>query len=256
MIDLNSGSGPLFAPQHVPTNYIIAEQINELLDDALQRRNRSREPRDYIGGSELGDPCVRRVYLNALKAPRQEYPARMLRIFEMGHIFETLVADWLKEAGFILLDIDPNTGKQFEVVQGDGRIKNHCDGLIVNGPTLAKIAYPLLWENKALNMRGWNDLVKKGLLCAHPKYYAQIQMYMAYFKVSYCLFTALNKNTAEIHHTVIPFELHVAQQISDTGVDLIRAIEGSKMPQRISQDIEYWQCRMCSFCTYCHSLST
>lgn len=244
MLDLNHGSGPLDAPFKPAIN--IAEAVNARIDAALARKNEAQAPRNYIGASELGDPCLRRVYYNAIKADRTPFTGQKLRVFEMGRAFEALVADWIKAAGFDLRTHDL-AARQFEFVTGNGRIKGHSDGVLAGGPRIPDLAYPALWENKALKGRYWNALVKKGLRSAEPKYFAQVQLYLGYFELPNALFTAINKDTAEIYHAVIPYEVAEAQRYSDRGVDLIRAVDAQNPPPRIASSPDFYACRMCNF---------
>lgn len=250
MPDFNSGSGPMVPVDLERYGADAAERINLLIEEALIKANNERPARDYLGGSELGDDCLRRVYLNAIKAPKKAYNGKKLRIFWMGHVFESMVAEWFKMAGFILRDRD-DQGNQFEVVTANGRIKNHCDGIFTSGPTIPNLIYPSLWENKALKSKYWNMIVKKGVKKAEPKYYAQIQMYLGYFKISFCLFTAINKDTAEIYHEIIPFDLATAQETSDNGVMIIRHLDQGTAPTRPYPRPDHWKCRMCDFAEAC-----
>lgn len=251
-VDLNHGSGPLVAPMYMPPGgYGVGREINKLVDAALVRLNNARPVRDYIGGSELGDPCQRRVYYGAKKIPKEPFTGDKLRIFYMGHVFESMVADWLKEAGFDLKTVD-DQGNQFEVVTANGMVKNHCDGIFVGGPTIEGLTYPCLWENKALKNRGWQNIVKRGLARAEPKYFAQIQIYLGYFNIPFCLFTAINKDTAEIYHALVPYQLEQAQRASDAGVDMIRALARDEPPPGIASQPDFFMCRMCQYVKYCY----
>ncbi len=254
MIDLNSGSGPL-APSTMPKLRIITgEQITGYIDQALQREREEIPERDYIGASELGNECLRAVYLNAIKAVAEPFTGQKLRIFKMGHVFEDMMAGWIVRAGFKLEPFDPETGKQFEFITGQGLIKGHSDGRIINGPPVDGLFYPCLWENKALKHKFWNLVVKHGVRKAFPGYFAQCQLYMGYFKLNYCLFTALNKDTAEIYHEVISYQVEVAQYYSDRGVSLIRSLRGGFMPRRPYANRTNMHCRMCNRADHCWSL--
>lgn len=255
MIDFNSGSGSI-APSTMPKARIITgEQLTAYIDAGLQRTRTEAPERDYIGASELGDPCLRRVYLNAINAPREPFTGQKLRIFEMGHVFEDMMVGWIKRAGFVLEEIDPDTHKQWEFVTGQGLIKGHSDGILRDGPPVEGLYLPALWENKALKAKGWKEIVKHGVRKAEPKYYAQVALYLAYFKLNYCLFTAINKDTAEIYHEVIPFQLELAQYYSDRGVKLIQALRGGFMPRRIAAERTNMHCRMCDRAEYCWSVA-
>ena len=261
IVDLNESGASPFGParEHVKPQ-ALAELINPYIDAALEKTRAEQPKRLYLGASELGEPCKRKVILGALDAVRTPLTGRKLRIFEMGHKFEDMVADWLKRAGFWVHTIDPQTGKQFEFQtaldsNGHGRIQGHIDGVIDGGPRIPELPdYPWVWENKALMAKYWNAIVKKGVQIAEPKYYYQLQMYLGYFQIKVGLFTCINKDTAEIYHEIVPYVLQSAQRISDRGVELIQMLDRGEMPKRISKNRDYYLCRMCDFAESCWSM--
>ena len=58
-----------------------------------------------------------------------------------------------------------------------------------------------------------------------------------------CLFTAVNKDTSEIYHELVPFDAVIAQEASDRGVNILRATQAGEMLPRISVDPDYFECR-------------
>ena len=198
MIDLNAGAGPI-APSPMPKlARITSGEITAAIDEGLRREAAKHSERFYVGASELGSECLRAVYLNAIKAPKEPYNGQRLRVFKMGHVFEDMMVGWIKNAGFELQEVDPATGQQFEFITAGGAIKGHSDGRFIGGPALTGLTYPALWENKALKAVYWNKIVKNGLRKAEPKYFAQAQLYMGYyFKLGASVFLPrLNKDTA------------------------------------------------------------
>lgn len=256
MINLNHGSGPIDGSEADPYN--VSDVVNRYVDAGLYQRyidKRATEDRAYVGMSEFGDRCIRRVYYRYSGAPQPPITGEKMRRFEMGHHFETLVCEWLRAAGFIIKTHD-SQGNQFEFSTADGKIKGHIDGVIVGGPPVPRLRYPALWENKALMAKYWNEIVKKGVQKAEQKYYAQMIEYMAYGELPNTLFTALNKDTAEIHHQIIIPNMRDAQKYSDRGVDVVRALEARSCPPRISAHSDFFICKQCEFHDFCWSQPT
>ena len=56
------------------------------------------------------------------------------------------------------------------------------------------------------------------------------------------LFTAVNKDTAELHHEPVPFDGALAQRMSDKGVRIIRATEAGELLPRIAQSADFHEC--------------
>jgi hypothetical protein len=170
------------------------------------------------------------------------------RIFEMGHILETVVANWLTNAGFDLQTHD-EFGHQFSFSQANGKIQGHVDGIIHGGPIPAK--YPILWECKTMKSTSWRELAKDSLGIANPQYFAQIQLYMAYLNLPQCLFTSLNKDSAELYHELVPFNPTTAAQYSDRAVTILKATESNELMPRIAIKSEWFECKMCRYHKTC-----
>ena len=78
--------------------------INAHIDAALATRNRSQAPRDYLGGSRVGEPCDRKLVFELAQAPKDrgaDFEGPILRVFDAGHAFEALSITWLRAAGFV-----------------------------------------------------------------------------------------------------------------------------------------------------------
>jgi hypothetical protein len=248
MIDLNHGSGALY----MPADGNVGERINALIDRALLDRHAQQEPRDYLGGSRIGEPCTRKLVYEvthvAIDADKG-FDGRTLRIFDVGHQFETLSIGWLQAAGFDLRT-HRRDGVQFGFVAAGGRVRGHIDGVIVGGPDIGA-AWPALWEHKALNSRSWGEVARHGVRRAKPIYYAQLQIYMAYMELERALFTVLNKDSQALHHEIVPLDLHTAQVLSDKAVDILRAADAGELPPRIATSPDFYLCRWCSYAKRC-----
>ena len=140
MIDLNHGSQAVYGQ---PTPVPVGDRVNALIDAALIDRNGRQAPRDYLGGSRIGEPCARKLayeYAHAAVDVGKGFDGRTLRIFDAGHQFEALSIRWLRAAGFDLRT-HRSDGEQFGFVTANGRIRGHIDGVIVGGPDVG-VAWP------------------------------------------------------------------------------------------------------------------
>ncbi len=241
----------------------LSEEISTLIDKALTIENEQQIPRDYLGASRFGVSCNRALqfeYTNTPKDEGQNFSGKILRIFQAGHVFEELAIKWLRDSGFELVTNKPN-GDQFGFSVVGGKIKGHIDGVITSAPNELNLKFPMLWECKSLNNKSWNDTVKKGLVISKPIYAAQIAIYQAYMESSIpdisknpALFTAINKDTAEIHFELIPFDKSLAQSLSDKAVKILKATEAGELLPRLSSDPSYFECRFCPWSERCFNL--
>jgi len=250
LIDLNHASGFVYGAGIAPP--LAGSHINALIDAALVARERRQRPRDYLGASRIGEPCARKLVYEYTGAPKDEgktFGGGLFRIFDAGHRFEALTIEWLRAAGFDLRTHD-RAGDQFGFSIVGGRFRGHIDGVIVAGPDLG-IAWPALWEHKALKAKGWTDLVKRGVREAKPIYFAQLQIYMAYMALAVAVLTAMNKDTQELHHEIVPFDAAAAQLLSDKAAGVLRAAGAGELPPRIAATADFYLCRMCAYARRC-----
>jgi len=253
LVDFNHQSG--FVYGHGYPTPDTNQHINALVDRALVDANRRQRPRDYLGASRIGEPCTRKLVFEVTHTPPdpdKAFDGGILRVFAAGHQFEDLAIRWLRTAGFDLRTAGADRG-QFGFETADGHIKGHIDGVIVDGPDVG-ITWPALWEHKALKASSWNETVKRGVRASKPVYYGQVQIYMAYMDLAVALFTAMNKDTQELHHEVVPFNAQEAQALSDKAVDVIRAAEAGEILPRISTQSDFYLCRWCAFAQRCWKL--
>jgi hypothetical protein len=242
MIDLNSGSGWNYEGPARPPG--VAAAVNAAIDAALSKRNRAQPPRRYVSSSGLGRECLRQIQYDYLAVPKdegREFEPKTLRIFEAGHVCEDIVASWLRAAGFDLRT-HRRDGGQFGFSALNGRFRGHIDGCIVRGPP--PIAFPALWENKALGAAPWKEVVKKGVVLARPIYAAQITLYQAYMDLpNPALFTALNRDTFELHCELVAFDGSLAQSASDRAVTVVTASDAQELLPRAVADRSSAVCR-------------
>ena len=155
----------------------------------------------------------------------------------------------MRQAGFDLRDRNAE-GTQFGFTSAGGKLRGHADGVIVAGPDIG-IRWPALWESKALGQKSWTDLVKHGLRQSKPIYFAQVQLYMAYFELEVALLTAVNRDSLALHHEAVPFDAAEAQRLSDRAVDVLRAAEARELPPRIAAQADFYLCRVCPYAARC-----
>ena len=218
---------------------------------------RGKQPkRSYLGASRWGEKCERRLGYEWHKAVEDEgagFDAATYRIFDMGHDGESRLIEYLRLAGFTLHTEKPD-GSQYGFYVCDGKLGGHIDGVVTAGP--GGLNYPLLWENKALNDRSWKDTVNKGVKESKPTYYAQMQIYCAYLDIpNGGLFTAINRNTGEIHYEHVPFDARAAQEASDKALRVISSANADELP-RCTNDPSNFICKWCPFKGTCWGKQT
>jgi len=231
----------------------LADRFVSMIDAAIDEAGARETPRDYLGGSLIGEPCKRRLQYEFFNTPKDEgagFEARTRRIFHRGHQGEEWMIEWIRAAGFDLKTAKPD-GRQFGFEDCEGRFKGHVDGVIVAGPD--GYAYPALWENKVLGAKGWNQLARHGLAKAYPKYAAQVATYQAYMQLAEhpAFFTALNADTMEIHLSLVPFDQQLAQECADKAAQVLAACDHGELLPRIATEPHALSCKWCPFKDRC-----
>ena len=253
MIDFNSTSS-------------ISGQIMALVDAGMQQARKRQLERQYLGASRLGVACERALQFEFTATPKdegQDFSGQSLRIFAIGHALEDLAVAWLRGAGFDLYTRKGNRpdGGQFGFSVAGGRIRGHVDGIIAAGPEGFGLAVPALWECKTMNAKNWRACVKDGVTKSKPVYAAQIAVYQAYMESSVpgisaapAVFTAINKDTAEMHHELVPFDADLAQRMSDRGVRILQATDAGELLPRVATTPDFFECRFCPWSERCWGL--
>ena len=245
----------------------MADRINTLVDAALIAEREVTPPRTYLGASRLGHACERALQFEFAGAPKDDgadFGGQTLRIFEIGHQLEDLAIRWLRAAGIDLYTRKGNRpdGDQFGFSVAGGRIRGHVDGIIADAPAALGLRTPALWECKTMNAKNWRACVKDGVTVSKPVYAAQIAIYQAYMEATVpgisaapALFTAINKDTAELHHELVPFDAALAQRMSDRAVRILQATDAGDLLPRIAASRDFFECRFCAHAGRCWGMA-
>ena len=136
--------------------------------------------------------------------------------------------------------------KQWAFVDHGGHYAGNSDGR-VRGPDL-----PEGWggiEFKTHSEKSFAELERKGVLTAKRQHYTQMQIYMHYNKLPWCLYMAVNKNTDAIYTEVVFYKPELAEQYTELAGSLIHS---PTAPQRLSNDPSWFECRFCEYREICH----
>lgn len=228
------------------------EAIVYQIDAQVVREDDEDGLRTHLGGSVLGEKCMRRVWFGWKWADKEEFDGRMLRLFERGHKSEAIFADLLRGLGAQVWTEDPTTGKQIRISVFGGHSGGALDGAARGLPNLPPELPPdtiVMLEMKTHNDKSWNDLVKKGLIESKPKHYKQSQYYMHHFGLRWCLYMAVNKNTDKLWCWLFPYDPNVGTHLTFRAETIIF---GTGRPPRISESPSWYECTYCPMKGVCH----
>lgn len=208
----------------------------------LHEAKRDNTARPYLGASELGEPCGRRLWLRFRWASVEAFEGRMLRLFDTGNREESRLLDELAGIGCTV------EGQQHEVEFADGHGKGRLDAMVLGLEEAPKSWHVV--DVKTAKTSKFAEMQKKGAGAVYPKYAAQMQLYMGLTGVERAAFFLICKETDEIAIERLHFDQAEFDRLLAKAAAIIDAPEP---PARISEDATWHECRYCPFHAQCHS---
>ena len=205
-------------------------------------RTYDNEYRAYIGASGIGDPCNAYQVLCLRGFPSAVPSAKLVRIFRDGKRIEDQVVADMRDAGLMVLPVDPATGRQYRYTKFNGHMSASLDGYVI-----APSGETMTLEIKSMNKAMFAKFVNKGLAVSHESYVAQMIVGMglardAGVSVSNGLMVAYCKDNSEYHTEVIGFN----QEAYDKAVLRVSSlISGESPARRISPYKAAFTCSGC-----------
>ncbi len=236
----------------------ITEIILGKIDQALESNQPPR--RTYVGGSSIGGECERRIWFN-YKGYGETIPAKLVRIFDIGHYLEPLIVKWLEEV-FIV------TGSQLEwsYDHEDGTFSGHLDGVIEgtkSGIEIPGITFPCLLEIKTANRANFSACVRNGIANAKPVYASQMTVYQAMCKperlklfkrpalmVMLCKDGSITMRDKSTHPDLYFEAVNYDQDLFERMVDRAERIIEAKTEHELARPCDESSGYPCSFCEF------
>ena len=206
-------------------------------------------PRSHLGASSIGGSCDRKIWFDFRWIAKEDFDGRMLRLFRRGQNEETPLIGDLRRAGLKVDDINPITKKQFSFK--DGFFSGSCDGIVTSGVPEAPDKKHVL-EIKTHSLKSFTDLEKNGVEKSKPQHYAQMQVYMGEFDINRALYVAVCKDNDQIYTERVRFDKDVFNALEDRAH---RIIASDMMPEPLSADPTWFECKFCSASDVCHGRS-
>lgn len=187
----------------------VAKAVVTSIDLATVRRElaRNEKPRQYIGASGIGNPCMAYQALNLRGFPGDMPSPQLLRVFDQGHRIEEQVVQMLTDAGHTVEPLEPMTGKQWAYTSHGGHHRAHLDGFI----TLLGGGDRMTLEIKSMNSDMFKKFVRAGVKISHPDYYDQIidglglAIDCGRVEVTKCMFVAYCKDNSKYRVEIVDF---------------------------------------------------
>ena len=202
-------------------------------------------PRGHLGASMLGHPCDRYLWLSFRWAVQPRFSGRVLRLFRRGQNEESTVIDDLRMVGISVA----NTGRDQRNLDFGSHVSGSVDGVILSGVPEAPRKKHIL-EIKTHNKASFNDLVKKGVVESKPTHHVQMQVYMHGAEIDRALYVAICKDDDSIYTERLRYDQAIAEKAIARGH---RIALSDRMPEPISADPSWYQCKLCDAHDFCHN---
>lgn len=203
--------------------------------------------RDHLGASIIGKSCARALWYDFRWATAVRHSGRLLRLFETGQLEEDRLVRNLRATGATVLDVDPETGRQFRVIAHGGHFGGSLDALAYGLREAPKTWHVVEFKTHAA--KSFAELTAKGVVVAKPQHMAQMQIYMHLMGLTRALYMAVCKNTDALHIERIDADPAQAQRLLEKAGRIIFA---QHPPARISEDPAWFECRFCTHHAVCH----
>lgn len=222
--------------------------IASLIFAAYEKAAEKEAPRTYLGMSQIGDPCERKLWYYFRHVKRISFPGRTLCLFERGQNEESPITKKLRSIGITVIDRDEATGEQFGFIGYKGHAKGHMDAVLHGVPAAPKTYH--VGEYKTHGDKSFQDLIKNGVAKSKPVHEAQMQEYMGHSGMDRALYVAVNKNDDDIYAERLHFD---KARFDELEAKTARIIDASEPPQRMKEDSTWFECRWCDYREICHS---
>lgn len=219
--------------------------IKDLIDEVGKVREL---PRPYLGMSQLGEECWRKLWYYFRWCEYSEYDGRVQRIFNTGHKAE---ADMIRDLESIGVETWDTLDEQAGFMAVDSHCQGHGDGMARNIPIAPKTDH--LLEFKTSSDKYFKELVKKGIIASKPTHYAQMVLYMFFKKVTRGLYMVYNKNTSAYYTERIHADNTYAKDLLRKAEDIITSETVNAFSKIGNGTPSFFKCKFCNFSDICHN---
>lgn len=234
---------------------IVEDLTLKEIDRLLECENMQQSRRKYLGMSQIGEECWRKLWYDFRKADHPKIDAESLKRFKDGFIQEDLMAERLRMIPTIQLQTTKLGSKeQIGFKDFGGHFSGHIDGAILGILESPEVWH--IWEHKAVNDDKFETLrklkvvdEKSALKQWDYTYWTQAQLYMHYSGLKKHYLTCTTPGGRNYTSVRTDFEHESIQAILDKAKSIITT---DIAPKRLSNKREFYKCKWCGYADICH----
>lgn len=216
--------------------------------DLIDKKNTTESlPRPYLGMSQLGDECLRKLWFYFRWCAKDTIDGRVNRIFSVGHNAE---ADMIRD----LESIGVKTWDTLDAQAGFTAVNNHCrghsDGMALGIPGAEKTIH--LLEFKTSSDKFFKTTKKKGVKEDKYVHYCQMVLYMHFSGATRALYMVYNKNTSEYYTERVEANDDLAKDLIFKAGLVITSENPNDFQKLGNGSPSFFKCRFCNFSDVCH----
>lgn len=214
------------------------------LTDAFSGKTESF--RTHLGASVIGRSCARDIWYSWHWVKKPMHSARLLRLFNRGHLEEARFLALLRMIGCNVWSLDEH-GNQIRITGCGGHFGGSLDGVVAGIPDMPET--PMLAEFKTHGTKSFASLKAEGVKKAKWEHYVQMCIYMHAQGLPAALYLAVSKDTDELHGEIVLADQTTAERYLQRAQDVINSPEP---PVRINNNPSWYECKFCSHSKMCH----
>lgn len=221
---------------------------NTKISDLINEKQTTIDyPRHYLGMSQLGEECWRKLWYYFRWCAKEKIDGRVNRIFRTGHEAEEFMIKDLELIGIKTWDTLNNQDSFYAVSK---HCVGHSDGKANNIPGAEKTDH--LLEFKTSSQKYFSQIVKNGVQIAKPLHYAQMCLYMYFGKLTRALYVVYNKNDSDYYMERIKCNNSYAKELIEKAEAIITCEDVDQFQKIGNGTPTYFACSFCNFGGICH----
>ncbi len=204
--------------------------------------------RSHLGASLIGRKCWRELWLGFRWASKKQFPARIIRLFNRGHLEEARFLAMFKMCGFEMW-YKTAEGGQYKFKDVSGHFGSSLDCVVAGLPDIPD-GSPAYGEFKTSSEKVFKKVAQNGVQQEKFEHYVQMQVCMFEMKLRYGIYCMVNKNDDDLHMEIIELDEAVAKHHIHNKASSI--IFSDKPPPKLNESPGWYDCKFCDQHPVCH----